>query len=154
MNKNDAYFMDQALIEANHAAIIGEVPIGAVIVQDDQIVGRGHNLREHTEMGTEHAEIVAIEEACANLKSWRLNDCEMFVTVEPCLMCAGAIINTRIKRLVYGSKNENAGAVESLYHTLNDSRQNHQVRVSSGLRAAQAGAIMKKFFKDKRKYRK
>lgn len=90
------HYMEEALFEAEQAAVIGEVPIGAVIVHNGQIIGRGHNLREHGHDATLHAEIRAIEEACATLQSWRLNDCQLYVTIEPCLMCSGAIINARI----------------------------------------------------------
>lgn len=147
----DSYYMKEALKEAKKAATIGEIPIGAVIVKDDQIIGRGHNLREHSNIATQHAEINAIEQANINENSWRLIDCTIYVTIEPCVMCAGAILNSRIKRVVYGAENKKAGGINSLYQLLSDSRQNHQVEVTNGIEFDEAGKIMKKFFKNKRK---
>ncbi|WP_395317947.1 tRNA adenosine(34) deaminase TadA [Fructilactobacillus frigidiflavus] len=154
MNETDQKFMQVALREADFAAQIGEVPIGAAIVKDGQVIATAHNLREHTEMATQHAEIIAIEAACAELKSWRLTDCTLYVTIEPCVMCAGAILNARIDRVVYGAMNQKGGAVGSLYNVLNDARQNHQVEVVDGVAAEKAALIMKLFFKSKRKRRK
>jgi len=148
------HYMEEALFEADQAAIIGEVPIGAVIVHDDQIVGRGHNLREHGNDATLHAEVRAIEEACATLKSWRLNDCQLYVTIEPCLMCSGAIVNARIPEVFYGARDPKAGAVDSLYKTLTDDRLNHVVNVHEGLMAKDAGERMVSFFKAARKRQK
>lgn len=153
MEKTDNYFMKIALREAKFAASIGEVPIGAVIVKNQTVIATGHNLREHTEIATQHAEVIAIESACRALDSWRLNDCTLYVTVEPCLMCAGAILNSRIERVVFGAFNSKGGTVGSLYNVLNDERQNHQVAVNSGVDAEQAALIMKNFFKSKRKKR-
>ncbi|QMU07089.1 nucleoside deaminase [Levilactobacillus suantsaii] len=148
------HYMQEALFEADQAAIIGEVPIGAVIVHDDQIIGRGHNLREHANDATLHAEVLAIEEACATLKSWRLEDCQLYVTIEPCLMCSGAIINARIPTVFYGAPDPKAGAVDSLYTTLTDSRLNHTVTVADGLYATEASQRLVSFFKAARKRRK
>ncbi|WP_174520182.1 tRNA adenosine(34) deaminase TadA [Levilactobacillus senmaizukei] len=146
--------MEEALFEADQAALIGEVPIGAVIVRDGQIIGRGHNLREHGNDATLHAEIRAIEEACAWLNSWRLNDCQLYVTIEPCLMCSGAIINARIPQVFYGARDPKAGAVDSLYEVLGDDRLNHTVTVYEGLMAKDAGERMVAFFKAARKRQK
>lgn len=154
MFQADSRFMKAALIEANKAYLIGEVPIGAVVVHDGTIVGRGHNLREHLNDGTAHAEILAIQEACRTLRSWRLIDCDLYVTIEPCLMCAGAIINSRIENVCFGSRDPKAGATRSLYAVLEDSRLNHQVNVVEGLYADAASRIMKDFFKAARKKRK
>ncbi|SJZ69562.1 tRNA(adenine34) deaminase [Fructilactobacillus lindneri DSM 20690 = JCM 11027] len=143
--------MNLALREARFAASVGEVPIGAVVVKDGKVISTGHNLREHTEIATQHAEIIAIEAACVALHSWRLNDCTLYVTVEPCLMCSGAILNSRIKRVVYGTNNKKGGAVNSLYKLLTDPRQNHQTEVLKGVAATQAAKIMQSFFKAKRK---
>jgi len=140
-------YMQEALFEADQAGLIGEVPIGAVIVHDGQIIGRGHNLREHANDATLHAEIRAIEEACATLHSWRLEDCQLYVTIEPCLMCSGAIINSRIPVVYYGARDPKAGAVDSLYETLTDDRLNHTVTVYEGLRAKDAGERLVTFFK-------
>lgn len=151
MTEIDQKFMEVALREANFAAQIGEVPIGAAIVKDGKVIATAHNLREHSEMATQHAEIIAIEAACTELKSWRLTDCTLYVTIEPCVMCAGAILNARIDRVVYGAMNQKGGAVGSLYNVLTDSRQNHQVEVIAGVKADNSAHIMKKFFKSKRK---
>lgn len=153
MTEIDQKFMEVALREANFAAQIGEVPIGAAIVKDGKVIATAHNLREHSEMATQHAEIIAIEAACTELKSWRLTDCTLYVTIEPCVMCAGAILNARIDRVVYGAMNKKGGAVGSLYNVLTDSRQNHQVEVIAGVKADNSAHIMKKFFKSKRKRR-
>ncbi|AEN98920.1 tRNA adenosine(34) deaminase TadA [Fructilactobacillus sanfranciscensis] len=153
MTEIDQKFMEVALREANFAAQIGEVPIGAAIVKDGKVIATAHNLREHSEMATQHAEIIAIEAACTELKSWRLTDCTLYVTIEPCVMCAGAILNARIDRVVYGAMNQKGGAVGSLYNVLTDSRQNHQVEVIAGVKADNSAHIMKKFFKSKRKRR-
>ncbi|MDH5104939.1 MAG: tRNA adenosine(34) deaminase TadA [Lentilactobacillus diolivorans] len=150
-SQTDIQFMRAALTEAQKAFLIGEVPIGAVVVKDNRIIGRGHNLREHLNDGVAHAEIMAIEEACAYLQSWRLIDCDLYVTIEPCLMCSGAIINSRINHVIFGSRDEKAGAVRSLYQVLEDSRLNHQVTVSEGILADQCSQIMKDFFKAARK---
>lgn len=149
--RRDEMFMNAALVEAQKAYLIGEVPIGAVIVKDNQIIGRGHNLREHLNDGIAHAEVMAIEEACRYLESWRLIDCELYVTIEPCLMCAGAIVNSRIDRVVFGARDSKAGAVRSLYQALEDSRLNHQVAVFEGVRQSACSQIMKDFFKAARK---
>jgi len=148
------HYMEEALFEADQAAIIGEVPIGAVIVHDDHIVGRGHNLREHGNDATMHAEVRAIEEACGTLKSWRLEECQLYVTIEPCLMCSGAIINSRIPEVFYGARDPKAGAVDSLYETLTDTRLNHTVKVHEGLLAKDAGERMVSFFQAARKRQK
>lgn len=148
------HYMEEALFEADQAGLIGEVPIGAVIVHEGKIVGRGHNLREHANDATLHAEIRAIEEACATLKSWRLEDCQLYVSIEPCLMCSGAIINARIPEVYYGARDPKAGAVDSLYQTLTDARLNHTVTVHEGLMAKDAGERMVAFFKAARKRQK
>lgn len=104
-------FMREALAEAKKAALIGEVPIGAVVVHDGQIIGRGHNLREHSQEAALHAELLAIEEANQYLKSWRLTGCDLYVTLEPCVMCSGAIINARLDRVIYGARDPKAVAL-------------------------------------------
>lgn len=151
---NDQTYMKAALNEALQAYMIGEVPIGAVVVKDGQIIGRGHNLREHLNDGVAHAEIMAIEEACRTLRSWRLIDCELYVTIEPCLMCAGAIINSRIKRVIFGARDQKAGAVASLYEVMADARLNHQVTVTEGVLQTACSQIMKTFFRAARKRKK
>lgn len=146
--------MREALHEARMAYLIGEVPIGAVVVHDGQIVGRGHNLREHAQDATMHAEIIAIQEACEYLHTWRLEDCQLYVTLEPCLMCSGAIINSRIPEVYYGARDPKAGAVRSLYQVLEDSRLNHQVHVHERIMAREGGQMLENFFRDIRKRQK
>lgn len=147
-------YMRVAIKEARQAQLLGEVPIGAVVVHDDQIIGRGHNMREKFQDVTYHAEMLAIMEACTTLGSWRLEDCDLYVTLEPCIMCSGTIVNARIKNVYYGAKDPKAGAVDSLYHLLNDQRLNHQVHVESGILGAECGQMLKDFFRAIRKKRK
>ena len=147
-------YMRVAIKEARQAQLLGEVPIGAVVVHDGQIIGRGHNMREKFQDVTYHAEMLAIMEACTTLGSWRLEDCDLYVTLEPCIMCSGAIVNARIKNVYYGAKDPKAGAVDSLYHLLNDQRLNHQVHVESGILGAECGQMLKDFFRAIREKRK
>lgn len=147
-------FMQIALEEADAAALIDEVPIGAVVVRNNQIVGTGHNLRELSQNATDHAEMIAIQEACQTLHSWRLEDCDLYVTVEPCVMCAGAIVNARIRHLYYGAPDYKAGAVSSLYHILSDTRLNHQVEVTGGVCQRLAADKMRRFFRRARRIEK
>ncbi|WP_137596962.1 tRNA adenosine(34) deaminase TadA [Paucilactobacillus kaifaensis] len=144
-------FMQLALDEADQARVIGEVPIGAVIVSNGQVIGRGHNMREKFQDVTYHAEMLAISEACASKHSWRLEDCQLFVTLEPCIMCSGAILNARIPTVIYGADDPKAGAVASLYHLFDDQRLNHQVNVESGLMASESSQLLKNFFRAVRK---
>ncbi|MCC4438919.1 tRNA adenosine(34) deaminase TadA [Limosilactobacillus reuteri] len=147
-------FMEMAIAEAKQARILDEVPIGAIVVHEGQVIGRGHNMREKFQDVTYHAEILAIMEACTNLGSWRLEDCDLYVTLEPCIMCSGAIINARIKNVYYGAADPKAGAVDSLYHLLNDSRLNHQVNVHSGILGDECSQMLKNFFRKIRRRRK
>ncbi|MDD6432788.1 MAG: tRNA adenosine(34) deaminase TadA [Lactobacillaceae bacterium] len=147
-------YMRAAIKEAHQAEILGEVPIGAVVVHEGQIIGRGHNMREKFQDVTYHAEMLAIMEACTALGSWRLEDCDLYVTLEPCIMCSGAIVNARIKNVYYGAKDPKAGAVDSLYHLLNDQRLNHQVNVESGLLGAECSQMLKDFFREIRRKKK
>ena len=147
-------YMRVAIKEARQAQLLGEVPIGAVVVHDGQIIGRGHNMREKFQDVTYHAEMLAIMEACTNLGSWRLENCDLYVTLEPCIMCSGAIVNARIKNVYYGAKDPKAGAVDSLYHLLNDQRLNHQVNVESGLLGAECSQMLKDFFREIRRKKK
>lgn len=146
--------MQIALLEARNAALINEVPIGAVIVYQGRIIAQGHNLREHSQNALDHAEIIAIDEACRKLGSWRLSNCDLYVTIEPCLMCAGAIINARIDNVYYGAPDYKAGAVTSLYHLFEDQRLNHVVNSTGGIMATECSQLMKNFFKQARKRRK
>jgi tRNA(adenine34) deaminase len=148
--ENDIKYMKMALAEARKAYQRAEVPIGAVVICNDQVVGRGFNLREQTQDPTSHAEMIALKEAAKNEASWRLEDCQLYVTLEPCPMCAGAILQSRIKRLVYGASDPKAGAVNSLYQLLNDERFNHQVEVEAGVMEKEAAQLLKDFFRDLR----
>lgn len=148
------YFMGLALAEARKAAMIGEVPIGAVVVQDGQVVSRAFNLREHMQDGSQHAEYQAIIETNRQLHSWRLPDAQLFVTLEPCIMCAGLIQQTRLTDVYYGADDPKAGGVTSMYELLTDKRLNHQVNVHAGVRADEASALLKQFFKAVRQRKK
>ena len=148
--EDDIKYMQMALAEAGKAYQRAEVPIGAVVVCDDQVVGRGFNLREQTQDPTSHAEMIALREAAANEDSWRLEDCQLYVTLEPCPMCAGAILQSRIKRLVYGASDPKAGAVRSLYQLLDDNRFNHQVEVEAGVLEKESAQLLKDFFRELR----
>lgn len=144
-------FMVEALLEAEKAYQLEEIPIGAVIVKDKKIIARSFNQRELRQISTAHAEINVIEAANQFLKNWRLIDCQLFVTIEPCVMCAGAIGLARISELYYGAANQKFGAVDSLYQVLADERLNHQVYVERGILVEECQAIMRKFFKERRK---
>lgn len=141
-------WMQVAIDEANQARIIGEVPIGAVIVKDGQIIGRGHNIREHAQDATLHAEIIAIQEACMVEKSWRLEDTAIFVTLEPCPMCAGAITNSRIPNVYFGASDPKAGVTGTLMNLLTDKRFNHQATVVAGVREVECAALLQTFSKN------
>jgi len=143
--------MKEALKEAEKAKAIEEVPIGAVIVKNNKIIGRGYNLKETLKDSTMHAEILAIQAASKEIGSWRLTDCDMYVTIEPCVMCAGAISQARIKNLYIGSPDFKAGGVTSLYNILFDERLNHQVKVYYGIMRKECSKIIKDFFKSLRK---
>ncbi len=139
-------FLRVALRAAELAAARGEVPIGAVAVLDGQIIGRGHNLRETSRDPSAHAELIAMRAAAAYLASWRLIDVHLYVTLEPCPMCAGAIVNARVPRLVYGADDPKAGAVRTLYRLLEDPRLNHRAEVSAGVLADECAAKLSAFF--------
>ena len=145
-DKEDAAFMAQALAEAEAARGEGEVPVGAVVVCGGQVIGRGHNRREALADPTSHAEISAIGEAVGTRPSWRLDDCTLYVTLEPCIMCAGAIVQARVRRLVFGCLDPKGGAVRSLYRICDDPRLNHRVEVTEGVLAERCGEILKRFF--------
>ena len=142
----DALYMRLALDEANKAAAEGEVPVGAVVVCHGAIIGRDHNRREKRHSVLAHAELLAVEQASHHLGCWRLSDCQLYVTLEPCVMCVGAIVQARIARLVFGCLDSKGGAVESLYQLCNDSRLNHRVAVAGGVLAEDCAAILQKFF--------
>lgn len=143
-------YMKEALKEAKKAELKGEVPIGAVIVKDDKIIARAHNLRETKMNSLKHAEIIAIDKACKKLGNFRLENCDLYVTVEPCLMCAGAIVQSRIRRVYFGTCDEKYGAVVSACNAF-DIKSNHKVLVDSGICKKECESIIKKFFKELRK---
>ena len=154
MLTKDQYYMQQALAEAQKAAALGEVPIGAVIVYNDEIIARAHNLRETTQNALTHAESMAIQEACKKIGSWRLEETTLYVTLEPCPMCAGAILQSRVPRVVYGARDIKAGCVDSLYRLLNDPRFNHECDVTEGVLADECGRILTDFFRALRERKK
>jgi tRNA(adenine34) deaminase len=150
-NPLDEFFMNFALAEARRAADVGEVPIGAIIVIENQIVGRGHNRPISSHDPTGHAEIIAIRGASQQIGNYRLLDATLYVTIEPCAMCAGALVNARIKRLVYGAPDARAGAVDSVFHLCTNSSLNHQVEVTSGILTEACRELMQTFFKQRRR---
>lgn len=147
-------YMKAALLEAKKAEQLGEVPIGAVIVKDGQIVGHGYNRRETDNDPTAHAEMIAIREASEQLGSWRLNDCNLYVTLEPCPMCAGAIIQARIDKVVYGTEDPKAGAAGTLLNILQDERFNHQTDMIPGVMREDCRTILTSFFQALRQRKK
>ena len=151
MEFNDEYYMKEALKAAQDAYDAGEVPIGAVIVHNGEIIGRGFNRRNTEGNPLCHAEIIAINEAAHFMGDWRIEECTMYVTVEPCPMCAGAIVQARIPRVVYGAKNPKAGCAGSVLDVLNEPKLNHQVDVTEGVLKEECAAMMKEFFKRFRK---
>jgi tRNA(adenine34) deaminase len=148
---DDIHFMEEAIKEAKKAFEKDEPPVGAVIVKDGDIIARGHNLRESLQDPTAHAEMLAIRSAATRLGRWRLSDCVIYVTLEPCIMCAGAMVLARLERLVYGAHDPKAGAVGSLMNLVSDERLNHQIEVTSGVLAAESGALLREFFSSRRK---
>ena len=147
---SDERFMELALVEAERAAAHGDVPIGAVVVRDGEVLSRAGNERELAGDPTAHAEILALRAAAANTGSWRLDDATIYVTLEPCPMCAGAIVLARIQSLVYGSQDPRAGAAFSLYNIVQDPRLNHQTEVRAGVLEEGCAALLRSFFEDKR----
>lgn len=152
--ETDEYYMKIAIEEAQKAEQLGEVPIGAVIVKNHQIIARAHNLRETMQQPTAHAEHLAIERAADVLGSWRLEDCTLFVTLEPCVMCAGTIVMSRIPSIKYGAADPKGGCSGSLMNLLNQTNFNHRAQVESGLLEAECGNLLRKFFKNLREKKK
>jgi tRNA(adenine34) deaminase len=151
INPHDERYMDQALAEAASAGAADDVPVGCVVVVEGQIVGRGGNRRERDGDPTAHAEMLAIREAARTIGGWRLVGATLYVTQEPCPMCAGAIVNARVERVVYGCDNPKAGAARSLYRLLDDARLNHRAEVVAGARAEESAQLLKDFFLKKRR---
>ncbi|MEI8213252.1 MAG: tRNA adenosine(34) deaminase TadA [Planctomycetota bacterium] len=145
------HWMRQALVLAQQAAEEDEVPVGAIIVHQGRVIAGAYNQREQLADPTAHAEMIAITQAASQLNSWRLIDCELYVTLEPCPMCAGAILQSRIPKVVYGAVDPKAGAVHSLYQLLGDERLNHRCEVIGGVMAAACGRVLTEFFERKRK---
>ena len=143
--------MQMAYREAEAALKEDEVPVGAVIVHEQRVIAAAHNQREQLKDPTAHAEMIAITQAAESLGSWRLEGCTLYVTLEPCLMCAGAIVQARVPEIVYAASDPKAGAVHTLYQTLTDERLNHQVQVASGVLQEPCSAILSQFFQEKRR---
>jgi tRNA(adenine34) deaminase len=146
----DEQNMRIAIDQARIAQENGDVPIGAVIVHNNTIIAKAYNQREQLQDPTAHAEIIALTQAAAALENWHLNDCTIYVTLEPCCMCAGALVLARIDRLVYGCDDPKTGAVKSLYNIVQDKRLNHQVEVTSGVLADECSALLTEFFQKRR----
>lgn len=147
-------FMDLAIKQAQKAVIKDEVPIGAVIVMNGKVIARAHNLMEKTQLATAHAEILAINKACKKLKSWRLDGAEMYVTIEPCSMCAGAIVNARIKKVYFGAYENKSGGAVSKFNILTESGLNHKTEFEGGVKEEICSNIIKNYFKGKRNAKK
>ena len=143
--------MSECIALAGEAAARGDVPVGALVVMDGAIIGRGFNQRETHDDPTGHAEIVALREACRRAGRWRLDGASLYVTLEPCPMCAGALVNARIARLVYGASDPKAGAVRSLYALCDDPRLNHRIEIRAGLMQEPCAAMLRDFFRGARK---
>jgi tRNA(adenine34) deaminase len=151
---NDEYYMNKAIEQAEKAMQINEVPIGAIIVYQDEVIATGYNVREQVQETLSHAELIAIQEANKKIGSWRLEDCTLYVTLEPCPMCAGAIVQSRIKRVVYGATDPKAGCAGTLMNLLDDDRFNHQAEVTAGVLEKECGQLLSNFFKALREKRK
>ncbi|SDZ35895.1 tRNA adenosine(34) deaminase TadA [Thermoactinomyces sp. DSM 45892] len=150
----EEFYMKLAIEEARKAEEIDEVPIGAVVVLQGEVVGRGYNVREKDQDPTAHAEMIAIQEAAERLGSWRLIDCDLYVTLEPCPMCAGAIIQSRIRRVIFGTLDPKAGCAGSLMNLLQDTRFNHQTEIQSGVLQQECSDLLTQFFRGIREKRK
>ena len=152
-SRTDEEFMRLALAEAEKAATNGETPVGAVLVINDEVVAAAHNMRETWQDPVAHAELLAVREASARLGRWRLQDATLYVTLEPCLMCAGALVLARVNRLVYGCRDPKAGALGSAYDVVRDGRLNHTYRITPGVLEAECGTVLTKFFDQLRERR-
>ncbi len=149
LEEADIEYMRQALAQAQKAAQLGEVPVGAVIVKDGEVIGRGYNLREQLRNSLAHAEMIAIDEASCKLNSWRLENTTIYVTLEPCPMCAGAIVQSRIKRLVYGAADAKGGSAGTIVNLVQEERFNHQVEeITAGVLAEESALLLSEFFLD------
>lgn len=144
------HFMRRALEQAQAAMEIDEVPVGAIVVRDQQIIGAAHNLCQQLRDGTAHAEMIAITQAAESVGDWRLENCTLYVTLEPCIMCAGAILQSRIPNVVFGATDPKGGGVVSMYQLLEDDRLNHRCSITTGVLQRQCGQILTDFFRRKR----
>lgn len=147
---NDEYYMKLAIEEAKKAQKLGEVPIGAIIVKNNEVIASAHNLRETAQLPTAHAEYIAIERASKVVGSWRLEECKLYVTLEPCVMCAGAIVMSRIPKVVYGATDSKGGCSGSLMNLLEESRFNHRAEVIKGVLEQECGDLLRNFFRELR----
>ncbi|MFA5239384.1 MAG: tRNA adenosine(34) deaminase TadA [Phycisphaerae bacterium] len=147
----DEFYMQAAIDQAKIAEENGDVPIGAIIVHNNQIIAKAYNQREQLQDPTAHAEVIALTQAAAALENWHLNDCTMYVTLEPCPMCAGALVLARVERLVYGCDDPKTGAVKSLYNIVTDGRLNHRLEVTEGVLADECAKLLQEFFQKRRK---
>ncbi|UOQ95568.1 tRNA adenosine(34) deaminase TadA [Halobacillus shinanisalinarum] len=150
----DEYYMQLALQQAEQAKAIGEVPIGAIVVYQDEVIAMGFNQRETSQLASSHAEFIAIEKANQAVGSWRLENCTLYVTLEPCPMCAGAIVQSRVPRVVFGASDPKAGCAGTLMNLLNEDRFNHQATVLGGILEDDCGEILKDFFRELRDKKK
>ena len=150
---HDIFFMKMALEQAKKAKNINEVPVGAVLVKEGKVIASGFNQKETLNRAQAHAEFIAIEKAEKKLNTWRLNDCSLYVSLEPCLMCAGLIFSTRIKRLIYGCKDPKRGAMDSLLTLSKENKLNHRIQVTSGILNTECSALLKQFFGNQRKHK-
>jgi tRNA(adenine34) deaminase len=154
MNHNDEYYMSEALKEARKAEILDEVPVGVVIVRNDEIIARGYNLKESLKNALAHGEIIAIKKASEYLGGWRLIGCTMYVTLEPCVMCAGAIMNSRIERLVIGTTDDRMGGCGSVVNLVQHPQLNHDTELEWGVLESECRSILQNFFKKLRERKK
>jgi tRNA(adenine34) deaminase len=150
ITENDFNFMRQAIVLARAAGALGEVPVGALVVHNNVVIAEAYNERESLASALAHAEISALDAACSVLGRWRLSGCTLYVTLEPCVMCAGALVQARVDRVVYGASDPKAGAVESLYEVLSDARLNHRPIVDRGVLAEECSALLSQFFRERR----
>ena len=150
----DIDYMRQALKLATQAGELGEVPVGAVLVHENQVIAEAYNLRESRPSALAHAELMVLQTGCEKLGRWRLTGCTLYVTLEPCVMCAGALVNARVDRVVYGARDPKAGAVESLYQVLGDQRLNHRPVVEGGVLGDECGKLLSDFFRVRREQNK
>jgi tRNA(adenine34) deaminase len=153
INDEVKFFMREALKEAQKAFNENEVPVGAVVVFKNQIIGRGHNQTERLQDPTAHAEILAITAAANALNSWRLKDVVVYSTIEPCIMCAGALVLARVKKIIFGARDEKFGGCGSVYNVVREKQLNHQIEITEGVMEKEARSLLKSFFEKKRKKR-